>query len=575
NDPQVSMMRNWVAQAPKAHAKPTVEKRPHTHSESAGNPAPHESLAHIFGYLSDLSTDTEDEEDTTESTESFSHHPTAPPLKRRKLDVPYRVERAKKRKRQLDDLAAALRNIEKVILSKKTQFAGGIHGLQAKRAHTVQSHLLLVVRNGRNFTDASQRAAESHGFASGWGGRQLRSWTRAWVNSRELPKSRCGCHTNVYSLLSDPDIAGECRTYLRSNKWAVNPEKLAQFTSGKLIHSAASKYLQHVVEEEMPKGLKKYLELELFPHIHMKVARGVSLSTARRWMRSEGFRYISHKKGLYFDGHNRPDVVEYRQNIFLPFMKACEPRLVQYVVGDVEKELETQPLNYVERRLVLVPHDEMTAQANNDADKTWVCGDEHRLKKKGVGRGIQQSDVICSTVGYLTEASESLEYGKNHMGYWTGEHFVKQLHEKIIPAFEHAHGAGYQALFLIDNSQGHSAYAEDALLVWRMNINPGGKQAHLHNGWYIHDGQTVSQSMVYPNDHPQFPNQPKGIKAVLIERGLYKSGCRGGARNATLMQMLFVATNVKKYLRDNCDYTFDTLKKNMPLALASVSINTI
>ncbi|KAG1791998.1 uncharacterized protein HD556DRAFT_1239881, partial [Suillus plorans] len=31
----------------------------------------------------------------------------------------------------------------------------------------------------------------------------------------------------------------------------------------------------------------------------------------------------------------------------------------------------------------------------------------------------------------------------------------------------------------------------------------------------------------------------------------------------------------KKYLRDNCDYTFDTLKKNMPLALASVSINTI
>jgi hypothetical protein len=229
-------MQNWVAQAPKAHTKPTVEKRPHTHSESAGNPAPHESLTHIFGYLSDLSTDTEDEEDTTES---FSHHPMAPPLKCRKLDVLYRVERAKKRKRQLDDLAAALQDIEKVILSKKTQFAGGIHGLQVRQAHTIQSHLALVVHNGRNFTDASQCAAESHGFASGWGGRQLRSWTRAWVNSRELPKSRCRCHTKVYSLLSDPNIAGECRTYLWSNKWAVNREKLAQFTSGKLIHSAA------------------------------------------------------------------------------------------------------------------------------------------------------------------------------------------------------------------------------------------------------------------------------------------------------------------------------------------------
>jgi transposase len=37
----------------------------------------------------------------------------------------------------------------------------------------------------------------------------------------------------------------------------------------------------------------------------------------------------------------------------------------------------------------------------------------------------------------------------------------------------------------------------------------------------------------------------------------------------------FFWSQVKKYLRDNCDYTFDTLKKNMLLALASVSINMI
>ena len=32
---------------------------------------------------------------------------------------------------------------------------------------------------------------------------------------------------------------------------------------------------------------------------------------------------------------------------------------------------------------------------------------------------------------------------------------------------------------------------------------------------------------------------------------------------------------VKKYLCDNCDYTFDTLKENMPKALESVSVHTI
>ena len=57
-----------------------------------------------------------------------------------------------------------------------------------------------------------------------------------------------------------------------------------------------------------------------------------------------------------------------------------------------------------------------------------------------------------------------------------------KLKEKIIPAFKEAHGAGYQALFFIDNSQGHSAYAEDALLASRMNVNPGGKQAQMRDG---------------------------------------------------------------------------------------------
>jgi hypothetical protein len=32
---------------------------------------------------------------------------------------------------------------------------------------------------------------------------------------------------------------------------------------------------------------------------------------------------------------------------------------------------------------------------------------------------------------------------------------------------------------------------------------------------------------------------------------------------------------VKKYLRDQCDYTFATLKENLPLALDSVQLNTI
>ena len=175
------------------------------------------------------------------------------------------------------------------------------------------------------------------------------------MQTRELPKSLKGQHVKVYSLLSDPTIAVELKAYMCSNKWAMDPAKLAQFARNQLIDTAADKYLRHIVREEMPRGLKQYMEVELFPRIQLKVGQGISLSTARRWLHGEGFRYISHKKGLYFDGHDHPDVLAYRQNDFLPKMKSLEPVLVRYIVGDVEEEIP--PSNFVERLLVLCSHD--------------------------------------------------------------------------------------------------------------------------------------------------------------------------------------------------------------------------
>lgn len=126
--------------------------------------------------------------------------------------------------------------------------------------------------------------------------------------------------------------------------------------------------------------------------------------------------------------------------------------------------------------------------------------------------------------------------------------------------------------------------------------------------------------MVFPHDHPEYPNEAKGIKQVLTERGLCPARLRGKCRKCpvdatdccckrilelqddfqqqkSLVQEVieeaghlciflpkfhcelnfieFFWGAVKKYLRDNCDYTFDTLKENMPKALASVQLSTI
>ncbi|KAF9237261.1 hypothetical protein BU15DRAFT_48987 [Melanogaster broomeanus] len=460
----------------------TPTESPH---EETPTPASHHTVSESFtftGYLSDASEDgIDDVDDTWGDTNSESDFqsprveveasctqsgrlPAVPPLKRRKLDIPLRLQGERAREVRGKELREGLAAINKLVKSQKTEFVGGPHGLQARRARTIQTHLELIAKNGRFTIDASERAAEAHGFAAGWGGRQVRSWSRVWLATRMLPQSFRGRHAKVYSLLKDPTIAGELRTYVRSHKWAMDPAKLIKFTKSELIPHEAEKYAKHIINTEMPHGLKQYLELELFPRMHLKVIRGVSLSTARRWL------------------------------------------------------------------------------PNDAVDRYWVLEDQFRLRKKGAGRGIHRSDVICSTVGHMVDAGQSMEYGKNYDGYWTGELFVKQLSEQIIPTFEKLHGPGYQALFLIDNSQGHSAYAENALVCSRMNVNSGGQQACMRNGWFIKDHVRVSQPMVFLPDHAEFPNKPKGIKV---------------------------------YLRDHCDYTFTTLKENLPLALDSVQLNTI
>lgn len=62
-----------------------------------------------------------------------------------------------------------------------------------------------------------------------------------------------------------------------------------------------------------------------------------------------------------------------------------------------------------------------------------------------------------------------------------------QLREKIIPAFKQLHGPDYQALIMVDNSQGHSAWPKDALQAQNMNLNPGGKVPYIQNGWFMQD----------------------------------------------------------------------------------------
>lgn len=87
-------------------------------------------------------------------------------------------------------------------------------------------------------------------------------------------------------------------------------------------------------------------------------------------------------------------------------------------------------------------------------------------------------------------------------------------------------------VFFFDQSSAHQAFAPNALVAQNMNINPGGKQPALHSTRIPHHNPNPGlrgrvQSMVYGSDHPDHPDQPKGMEAVLKERGLYNQLDKG------------------------------------------------
>ncbi|KAH8928062.1 hypothetical protein BT69DRAFT_1182933, partial [Atractiella rhizophila] len=229
--------------------------------------------------------------------------------------------------------------------------------------------------------EASQIAAASHRFGLAFGARCIHLWANHYEETGELPVSNRGQHVKTYTLLNDPEICGYLRSWLRTNKWSMDPTKLAQFHVNTMVPLALEKYARQTIREEIPQGVKNYLE----PGDGLK---------------KEGFKWTYYKKGLYFDGHERPDVVKYRQEVFIPQFESYIPRLCQYEVGNVMKEV-VKDLAPETRRVVLVSHDESTCNAHDGKHFSWVLNGQNNLRKKGQVRGLHRSDFICSTQGWL------------------------------------------------------------------------------------------------------------------------------------------------------------------------------
>ena len=366
---------------------------------------------------------------------------------------------------------------------------------------------------GLSRTQASiEIARQWHEGPGNWFARRVHALARHYQAFEELPVEKRGGEKNARSWLHDEAVQSRTRDWLTSQE------------TGKVT----------------PRRLQQALNEVIFPDLNIILKSPLSERTARRWLIKLGWRRTVVRKGVYMDGHEREDVVKYRNEIFLPAMARFEARMARFEGSDLKQV--NPALEDGWKRMIALFHDECCFHANDEARSLWqvqfqfnapfliqfqilrLREGEQPLRKKGRGRLIHISDFICSETGRLVlrdqdgkiirDARKIIFPGANGDPWWDTEQLIVQI-KSAIEIFEAAH-PGCQALFIFDQSSAHASLPPDALRAFDMNKSNGGKQRKQQD-------TVIPQS----NPDPRYRGQPqsmvtpsgeaKGLKQVLKE----------------------------------------------------------
>jgi hypothetical protein len=149
------------------------------------------------------------------------------------------------------------------------------------------------------------KSAESLPTSLPKNGRSVENWARYFQMNGVVPQSNRGKHQKTSSLVFDVDIRQKCIDWLRIQ--APN--------------------------QRTPIAFQHYLAENIIPFFTGGVSCNVSLSTRKSWMQHLGYKFGSWKQDVFYDGHERSDVAEYRSSFCVKFMELYD-RMVLWGYGD-------------------------------------------------------------------------------------------------------------------------------------------------------------------------------------------------------------------------------------------------
>ncbi|PIL30872.1 hypothetical protein GSI_07041 [Ganoderma sinense ZZ0214-1] len=347
--------------------------------------------------------------------------------------------------------------------------------------------------------------------------RSLRRWTRTFIaDHTALPENPYGKWTRA--RLYDEDLVDEIQLHLQS--------------IGKYVRAA---------------DIVEYLNR---PEVRdrFEIKKSISLSTAKRWMHKMGYRWTREKKGMYADGHERPDVVSYRQEVFIPAWKeraarlrwwSSENPLVEEFHGPLPQEMpETAWF-----------HDESIFQGNDRRVLRWWHESETpKPYTKGEGPSLMVADFFSPDHGFLRAPDGSassrvlFKPGKDRDGYWASENVIAHAETAMDIITQHFPFSSHTLYF--DNAPNHLKRPEGSLSArkmpkgipkegtnWGVEIplrDASGSQVFGSNGKPLttkvkmHGARLPNgqpQDLYFPDNHPVHPGKFKGMAVILEERG--------------------------------------------------------
>ena len=174
----------------------------------------------------------------------------------------------------------------------------------------------------------------------------------------------------------------------------------------------------------------------------MTYSKKVYQETARRWLHELGFSRVHHQKGVYFDGHDRSDVVADRLK-FLAIMEEFDNKSISFN-GNIPELNGEKPLVWYTMKALF------TQIATRHS--FWGTKNTYVLHQKSLGAAIMVSDFVDEVCGFVRSQTEELLELSNG-GYFNSDHLLEQV-EHTISIFEKIHPSN-QALSLFDNAHSH------------------------------------------------------------------------------------------------------------------------